>query len=266
MEIISYLKLVDILKTLKYPTENKKNITSVCNGINQDFTDTEEVAQFLSQLFHESFGLQKIVEENPPADGYIPKDFNTDFEEPEGDKEVDYYFLLEDQDEKNKWEEIKKEQSLKEAKELEKLKNFQELTQEEYNQLSPSKQKLYDSRLNLKNAVINCIEKQRSILKPSFKAIKNVNDEKISYIGRGFIQLTHTYNYERCSKDLFGNDLLLRKPWLVSTNPYLAYKVSFWYWNVFVRKEEYSADNFCNSTRAINPMELDPKNNLLHLA
>ena len=117
MDIISYGKMVDILKALKYPTENiKENIKCVCDGINQDFTDKEEAAQFVSQLFYESGGLLKITEENPQPDGYVPKDFDTNFEVPEGDGEVDYYFLLEDQDEKNKWEEIKKEQSLKEAK------------------------------------------------------------------------------------------------------------------------------------------------------
>src|SRR2546428_339135 len=49
------------------------------------------------------------------------------------------------------------------------------------------------------------------------------------YYGRGYIQLTHAYNYAAASKALYGDDRLVKNPDLVK-NEEVAWRVSFWYW------------------------------------
>ncbi|KAJ1657716.1 hypothetical protein IWQ61_002927 [Dispira simplex] len=73
------------------------------------------------------------------------------------------------------------------------------------------------------------------------------------YYGRGYIQLTWASNYLDASKALFGNDLLLKEPLLVSSNDTIAWDTSFWYWKNRVHKEPGVTDGeFGASTKAIN--------------
>lgn len=50
------------------------------------------------------------------------------------------------------------------------------------------------------------------------------------YYGRGYIQLTHDYNYKAASKDLYGDEnKLLNNPELVA-KPQDAWKTAAWFW------------------------------------
>jgi putative chitinase len=50
------------------------------------------------------------------------------------------------------------------------------------------------------------------------------------FIGRGLKQLTGRYNYTRASKDLYGDDRLVKNPDLVSTDKTVALETACWYW------------------------------------
>ncbi len=52
----------------------------------------------------------------------------------------------------------------------------------------------------------------------------------VYYFGRGFIQLTWSYNYGPASKDIYGDDRLIRNPDLVSDSDDASWAVSFWFW------------------------------------
>nr|ALV66653.1 putative endochitinase 2 [Tachinaephagus zealandicus] len=74
-----------------------------------------------------------------------------------------------------------------------------------------------------------------------------------SYHGRGYIQLTWSENYKRCSRELGMGDDLLRNPDKVTGTVNLAMKVSVWYWKKFVRPEHKRRTNcFGVTTNAIN--------------
>lgn len=73
----------------------------------------------------------------------------------------------------------------------------------------------------------------------------------IFYFGRGYIQLTWSYNYREASKSLFGDDRLVKNPELVSENEEYAWRVSFWFWKVNVHNNVESG-KFGNSIKAIN--------------
>jgi putative chitinase len=51
------------------------------------------------------------------------------------------------------------------------------------------------------------------------------------FIGRGLKQLTGRYNYTRASKDLYGDDRLLKNPELVATDKQIALETACWFWN-----------------------------------
>jgi len=57
------------------------------------------------------------------------------------------------------------------------------------------------------------------------------------YYGRGYIQLTWSYNYRKCSRDLFGSDFLFNHPRLVETNEFLAWVTAAWFWKHNVHKK-----------------------------
>jgi predicted chitinase len=50
------------------------------------------------------------------------------------------------------------------------------------------------------------------------------------YFGRGFIQLTHCYNYRACSRDLYGDDRFVKNPDLVASDDNIAMATALWFW------------------------------------
>ena len=50
------------------------------------------------------------------------------------------------------------------------------------------------------------------------------------FIGRGLKQLTGRYNYTRASKDLYGDDRLVKNPDLVATDKTVALETACWFW------------------------------------
>lgn len=72
----------------------------------------------------------------------------------------------------------------------------------------------------------------------------------VYYYGRGFIQLTWSYNYKAASYSLYGDDRLVRNPDLVAEED-AAWAVSFWFWKNRVHSE-VQGGSFGNSIRLIN--------------
>ncbi|CAF1004066.1 unnamed protein product [Brachionus calyciflorus] len=74
-----------------------------------------------------------------------------------------------------------------------------------------------------------------------------------SYYGRGYIQLSWNYNYDACSRALYGDDRLLRDPNQVATNDEIAWATAFWFWKTNVGSNpNVKNGNFGSSTMAIN--------------
>lgn len=57
------------------------------------------------------------------------------------------------------------------------------------------------------------------------------NGDGFKFIGRGLKQLTGRYNYTRASKDLYGDDRLVKNPDLVSTDKQVALETACWFWS-----------------------------------
>jgi len=57
------------------------------------------------------------------------------------------------------------------------------------------------------------------------------------YYGRGYLQLTWSYNYKKCSRDLFGNDSLFRHPDWVERSEFLAWATAAWFWKHNVHRK-----------------------------
>ena len=51
-----------------------------------------------------------------------------------------------------------------------------------------------------------------------------------TFKGRSLMQITGRANYLECSKDMFGDDRLIKNPELLAT-PEIAVQASYWYWN-----------------------------------
>ncbi|XP_062560531.1 uncharacterized protein LOC134224674 [Armigeres subalbatus] len=74
-----------------------------------------------------------------------------------------------------------------------------------------------------------------------------------SYYGRGYLQLTHDYNYRDASWDIFKDDRLVNNPDLVSNSVDMSMRVSVWFWETRVRPKGGPANNnFGLTTKAIN--------------
>jgi len=71
------------------------------------------------------------------------------------------------------------------------------------------------------------------------------------YFGRGYIQLTWSYNYKACSHDLYHNDKLLRHPGSVARSEELSWATAAWYWKKNVHHVA-KCGLFGRTTRAIN--------------
>ncbi|RKP36710.1 lysozyme-like domain-containing protein [Dimargaris cristalligena] len=73
------------------------------------------------------------------------------------------------------------------------------------------------------------------------------------YYGRGYIQLTWSYNYLAASKSMYGDDRLYKNPQLVASDEMTAWRTSFWFWKQHVHDiKEVQDGQFGASTRAIN--------------
>lgn len=79
----------------------------------------------------------------------------------------------------------------------------------------------------------------------------------IYYYGRGFIQLTWSYNYRAASYALFGDDRLVKNPDLVAQSDDYSWAVSFWFWKVNVHSKVQTG-KFGYATRGINGGECSP--------
>lgn len=71
------------------------------------------------------------------------------------------------------------------------------------------------------------------------------------YKGRGLIQVTGRANYASCSKALFGDERLLRKPDLLE-QPEWAVKSAVWFWNSRKLNELADAGDFERITLKVN--------------
>ena len=77
-----------------------------------------------------------------------------------------------------------------------------------------------------------------------------------SYHGRGYIQLTHVYNYRAASKDIFGDEnILLDNPERVANEEGLAFKTAGWFWKANVRDKGAHEGDFHQSTKVINAID-----------
>ena len=73
----------------------------------------------------------------------------------------------------------------------------------------------------------------------------------VYYYGRGFIQLTWSYNYRDASFALFGDDRLVINPDLVAQSEDYSWAVSFWFWKAKVHNYVQGGE-FGNSISKIN--------------
>lgn len=80
---------------------------------------------------------------------------------------------------------------------------------------------------------------------------------RLSYYGRGYIQLTWIFNYYRASYDLFGNDILVKEPQRVATDLQLAWQTTFWFWG----KEVHDSIKHLETelADAAKPIDIDKK-------
>ena len=74
------------------------------------------------------------------------------------------------------------------------------------------------------------------------------------YYGRGYIQLSWSYNYKDASAGIFGDaNKLLQSPDLVATDEDLSWGVSFWFWRAKVHPNAgVQSGQFGSSTMIIN--------------
>lgn len=73
------------------------------------------------------------------------------------------------------------------------------------------------------------------------------------YYGRGYIQLTWSYNYKQASEDLYKDDRLLKDPDQVAKDEKVAWATSLWFWKKNVHTAPGVTDGkFGATTKAIN--------------
>jgi len=74
------------------------------------------------------------------------------------------------------------------------------------------------------------------------------------YFGRGYIQLTHCYNYKPCNDALMAAGLkkdIVNNPDVVASDPQYSWATALWFWNKNVHPKVQSG-RFGDATRAIN--------------
>lgn len=69
------------------------------------------------------------------------------------------------------------------------------------------------------------------------------------FAGRGFIQLTGRNNYAQASREIYGDDRLVKNPELVAENPALS---AGWYWSSRKINKHADRDDVVSVTLAIN--------------
>ncbi|OIR56310.1 MAG: chitinase [Amphiamblys sp. WSBS2006] len=80
------------------------------------------------------------------------------------------------------------------------------------------------------------------------------------YHGRGYIQLTHDYNYGEASRYIFGDTrVLIERPWLVAKHEWLAWEVAFWYWEKKVRMDVERFEDRKDFKRTIEVININEK-------
>ncbi|PVV01834.1 hypothetical protein BB560_003734 [Smittium megazygosporum] len=76
--------------------------------------------------------------------------------------------------------------------------------------------------------------------------------EGVDYGGRGFIQLTWSYNYYHASQDLYHDDRLYKNPDLVLKED-INWQVVFWFWNTVIMTDSRVKEGYFGaSTNMIN--------------
>jgi len=74
-----------------------------------------------------------------------------------------------------------------------------------------------------------------------------------TYHGRGYIQLTHAYNYRAASLALYGDTRLITNPEQVASDENVAWATAFWFWKTNVHsKPGVQEGKFGATTNAIN--------------
>ncbi|OWA54304.1 putative Acidic endochitinase SP2 [Hypsibius exemplaris] len=112
----------------------------------------------------------------------------------------------------------------------------------------------------------NCCDADHKASSLLVKRCKHPGTAGQSYHGRGYLQITHCYNYSAASLALFGDaTVLLNRPDKVaSDNDDIAWKVSFWFWttnvNTAKRKKDIQDGKFGVTTKAINSRECTNQN------
>lgn len=71
------------------------------------------------------------------------------------------------------------------------------------------------------------------------------------FIGRGYIQITGRDNYAQCSRDLFGNGMLLRAPQMLELAPNAAASAG-WFWHSRGLNALADKDDLEGITRIVN--------------
>lgn len=73
------------------------------------------------------------------------------------------------------------------------------------------------------------------------------------YYGRGYLQLSWSYNYKACSEALFGDDSLLQNPDWVAEYEVLSWLSAAWFWSTVVHPTLARTPNYFGvSTQLIN--------------
>jgi len=72
------------------------------------------------------------------------------------------------------------------------------------------------------------------------------------YYGRGYMQLSWSYNYKACSNALAGNNVLVDNPNLVATDENYSWGCAFWFWKTNVATYPGYGGGFGYTTKAIN--------------
>ncbi|CAK0779080.1 putative chitinase [Gammaproteobacteria bacterium] len=87
------------------------------------------------------------------------------------------------------------------------------------------------------------------------------------FMGRGLIQLTGRFNYQKCSRALFNDLRLLDHPELLEEPEYAALSAT-WYWNERKINDPADKDDFTKVTERINPglLGLEQRKNYYILA
>jgi len=76
------------------------------------------------------------------------------------------------------------------------------------------------------------------------------------YYGRGYLHLSHSYNYDEATRALYNDPTLLQTPELVEQNEEVAWLTALWFWHARVRSRSgFEQYQFGSTTRAINSME-----------